>query len=212
MLKRFDAFIFDWDGTLNSMRTLMRLNEGVKRFVHMWNQDSELTTEDDTTSIGKSKISVDETRNGMLTTIFDVLLNFSRPRLHNDSIELIQFLRDKGKKVAIFSNGSGSRIHNELRILGIQDLFDIVVSAKDIHAVKPSPVGLRLVMKRLKIKPERVLYIGDMVDDIITADLAKTSSCGVASGFDSRHRLSSARPDYLFKDVEDMYRNISGKR
>ena len=41
-LEGIDLFIFDWDGTLNSMRLTMRINEAVKRALGIWNRDSEI--------------------------------------------------------------------------------------------------------------------------------------------------------------------------
>jgi phosphoglycolate phosphatase-like HAD superfamily hydrolase len=97
-------------------------------------------------------------------------------------------------------------------MLGMTNIFDIVVSAKDIGAIKPSPEGLMLIINNFGTKPRRTVYIGDMVDDIIAADLARVSSCGVACGFDSEHTLRSSNPNYLFKDMEHIFRVMSGAK
>ena len=43
-----------------------------------------------------------------------------------------------------------------------------------------------------------------MIDDVLTADLAKVDSCAVSDGFDSHAKLKSAGPKYLFRSLEEM--------
>ncbi len=204
LLGRYDLFIFDWDGTLNSMRTIMKVNESIKRKLHLWNRDSNMKNFRSMDYDLKKRIESEEKKNDILTYLFDVLLNLSRPKLHNNSLKTIKILRSSGKKVAIFSNGRSYRLIKELDYLGIANYFDTIVSARELNALKPNPTGLKLIINALKVKPGRCLYIGDMVDDIITAKLAHVDSCAIADGFDSYHKLRSVRPDYIFKSIEEM--------
>ncbi len=208
LIRDYDLFVFDWDGTLNSMRITMRINESIKRALGIWNTDSRIKDFKRVDYDLKKKLKGEEWKNDFMTYLFDFLLNISRPRLHNDSIKLLKYLHKRGKKIAIFSNGRSHRIVRELRILGIVDYFDSIVSARDLNTLKPNPSGLKAILHSTRVKPERCLYIGDMVDDIISAKLAHVHSCGVAGGFDSYHRLNSIHPDSLFNGIEDMYRKI----
>ncbi len=203
-----DLFIFDWDGTLNDMRVTLRINEAIKRSLHVWNRDSGIKDFKRVNYELKKKLRGEERRNNVMTFLFDMFLNLSRPRLHKDSIALIDILRKKGKRIAIFSNGRGSRIVRELRILGIADRFDSIVSARDINALKPNPTGLKAVLASTKVRPGRAVYIGDMVDDIITAKLAHVKSCAVADGFDSYHTLKSIKPDCIYRSIAEFYNSI----
>lgn len=203
-----DLYVFDWDGTLNSMRLTLRINESLKRALHIWNRDSEVK---DFTRLDvdlKRRLKREEWKNNWQTFMFDELLNFSKPKLHNDAIRLLKALRKRHKKIALFTNGRGHRVGKELHRLGIVDYFDSIISARDINSLKPNPTGLRLIMNRLHSSPKGTVYIGDMVDDIITARVAHVDSCGIAAGFDSYHRLKSAKPDYLFRSVEELCREI----
>lgn len=204
LLGRYDLFIFDWDGTLSSMRVLLRANESLKRALHIWNKDSSIKDLSTMNHDLKERIRGEERRNDILTFLFDVFLNFSRPKLHNDSVKMLKIMRGRGKKTAVFSNSGGRRLATEIHYLGISKYFDAVVSAKELKAVKPNPTGIRLILKRLKVSPGRCLYIGDMTDDVIAAKLAHVHSCAVSNGFDSYHRLRSARPDHIFRSIEEM--------
>ena len=202
----YRLFIFDWDGTLNSMRLTLRINEAVKRSLHMWNRDSDIKDVSKMDYDMKKRLEREVRKNNMQTFIFDILLNFSSPTLHNDTVKLLKRLRQDGKKIALFSNGRSARVVKELKYFGITGYFDMIVSARDIHALKPNPTGLKAITDSMKIRPYESLYIGDMVDDIITAKLANVHSCAVADGFDSYHILKSARPDHIFKSIEEMLR------
>jgi len=48
-----------------------------------------------------------------------------------------------------------------------------------------------------------------MIDDILTADLAKVDSCAVSNGFDSHAKLKSAKPTYLFESVEGIFSQMA---
>jgi len=206
LLKKYDLFVFDWDGTLNDMRITMRINESLKRALGLWNKDNSIK---DFTHVNydlKKQLKNEELKNNVMTYLFDIFLNLSMPRLHKDSVKMLKELRSHGKKVAIFSNGRGGRVIRELRILKITDYFDTIVSARDIDALKPDPAGLKLIISSMKVKPARCIYMGDMSDDIITAKLAHIASCGLADGFDSFHTLKSLHPTHIFKSIEE-FRN-----
>ncbi len=203
-----DLFIFDWDGTLNSMRLTMRINEAVKRALGIWNKDSSIKDLSNMDYNLKKQLKDEERKLDVLTFLFDIFLNFSKPRLHNDTVALLKKLRSRHKRMAIFSNGRSQRILSELKRLNILYYFDSVVSGRHIHEIKPNPTGLKAILKEFNANPARTVYIGDMVDDMITAKLAKVRSCAVANGFDSYHRLKSIKPDYIFNSIEELNRAI----
>jgi HAD superfamily hydrolase (TIGR01509 family) len=209
MLKNYDLFIFDWDGTLSEMHAVLRANEWLKRALGTWRRRA--NTRDIEADRGNLKraIEVEETKNEMLAAIFEALSAFYRPRLHRDVASLLVLLKRRGKKVAMLSNGEGGRISNELKKMGIRKYFDIVVSAKDLGLIKPDPRGVRLITSRMKARPSRTLYLGDMIDDVLTADLAGVGSCAVSDGFDSHAKLKSAEPKYLFRSIEEMFLQMS---
>ena len=170
----------------------------MKRALHLWNEDSDIKDIKGSDYDLKRKLKNEERKNDIVTMMFDWVLTYvSRPLLHKDTIKMLEKLRKRGKKVAIFSNGSSKRVMREFRLLGITGYFDVIVSARDLHALKPNPTGLKLILKMTKTKAEKCVYIGDMVDDVLAAKLIKVDSCAVADGFDSYHKLKSIKPDYL---------------
>lgn len=212
LLKKYDAFIFDWDGTLNRLRFLLHLNEMLKRLMRTWNSDDPIKRIEKNKASLKKLMTIEETKNDALVPIVDAFLTLSRPSLNKGTIELLHTLKKNHKKIALFSNGAGSRLSRELSVVQIADQFDLKISAKDLKLVKPDPRGLKMLIKTLGVKPSRCLYIGDMCDDILTADLAGVDSCAVASGFDSYHRLKSTNPDHIFRSISEFERAVSGSK
>jgi HAD superfamily hydrolase (TIGR01509 family) len=206
LLKKYDLFIFDWDGTLSEMHSVLKANEWIKRKLRTWDRAARIKEmESRRKEVLRREIRIEETKNVFLATVFEVLAIFYRPRLHRDTTELLALLKRMGKNVAILSNGNSSRLSKELERMGIGKYFDLVVSAKDIGAVKPDPRGIKVIVARMKTRPSRTLFLGDMIDDILTADLAGVDSCAVSDGFDSHEKLKSAGPRYIFRSVEEMF-------
>ena len=209
LARKYDLFIFDWDGTLNSLRLYLMLNERAKKALGLWNAESTLK---DFKSMGaalKRKTERKEERKNSATSVLtDMFLSFSKPKLHKNSIEMLQQLRKRGKRLAIFSNARARRLTGELSYVGIMDYFDLVVSARAIHAMKPSPAGIRAISHALGVKRGSTLYVGDAVEDMLTAQAAGVAACAVADGFDSYRKLKSTKPDYIFTSIGDLTRAL----
>ena len=56
--------------------------------------------------------------------------------------------------------------------LGIEKFFDVLMTAEKYSKPKPNPEPLLLALKKLNLKPDQVVYIGDTQID---ADAAKAA-------------------------------------
>ena len=63
-------------------------------------------------------------------------------------------------RTAIATN-RGEDLEPALRIFGLEDVFDLIVSALDVTHPKPHPESLQKVIQQFGVRPEEVLYIGD---------------------------------------------------
>ena len=77
--------------------------------------------------------------------------------------ECLQMLRRRGVRLGALS---GYPAHEKLRAMGLDSLFDAVVCAQDggVGRFKPDSAGLRMVLERLGVPPDRAVYIGDRPD------------------------------------------------
>ena len=64
-----------------------------------------------------------------------------------------------------------------------QGLFDVVVTINEVKKGKPSPEQLFLAVKRLKVKKQECLFIGDSIYDAIASKTAGIDFIGVTTGY-----------------------------
>ncbi len=212
LLRRYDTFIFDWDGTLVVGNPLLRLNEMINPGWAYRKMRSEEMIDEYSVRMQKAgtlagdairkHIRESERNKGAYTRLLDVVFYLTKPRLHNYSAEVLGKLRERNAKIALFTNGAAYRVIKGLVHLKIEEYFEVIASAQDLGALKPNPLGLNVLISSMHSRKSRCIYIGDMVSDVETAKYAGISSCAIAKGFSTYAQLDGARPTYLFRSME----------
>jgi HAD superfamily hydrolase (TIGR01549 family) len=96
-------------------------------------------------------------------------------RLYEDACPALDRLRARGLKLAALSNWDYS-LHRVLRLLGIDDLFHVVVASLEEGVEKPEPALFRLTLERLGVPADEALHVGDdPLDDVRAAGGADRS-------------------------------------
>ena len=217
LLHRYELFIFDWDGTLCSLRYVQKIADllkskvirrilGYRTKVSM--REEQLRRHTERHNLRYRETESDELRHRVFSTCVDIALSISKPRLKNGALETLKRLKREGKKIALLTNGGDWRVIRELRREGIERYFDVIISAKELGATKPDPLGLNGIVSILKVGKRRVVFVGDMEDDILTAKYAGVHSIGISDGFASYSDLKGNRPDYLFRSMEEFAREL----
>ncbi len=71
-------------------------------------------------------------------------------------------LRERGLKLGIVSDAPKLKAWLRLTGIGLADYFDCVLTVDDVKGKeKPHPLPFNEIMKKLKMKPEEVIFIGD---------------------------------------------------
>ncbi len=122
----------------------------------------------------------------------------------------LEFLKNKGYKLAVASNRPDKFTRIILRSLGALEFFDIVLCADKAPKPKPYPDMLWLIAKRLKIKREEVLYVGDMTIDINCARRAGVRAVAVATGSNTKKELKDLKP-WRFMSKMNQLKSIIGE-
>jgi putative hydrolase of the HAD superfamily len=81
-----------------------------------------------------------------------------KPR--TDATEVLSYLKSHGYKIGLISNCSAS-IPDILKNMPFTQMIDIALFSSLVGMQKPDPRIYRLIAKRLVLKPEDCLYIGD---------------------------------------------------
>ncbi len=92
------------------------------------------------------------------------------PVLYPESLPLLHYLKDKGYKLGIVTNGHTVSQSRKLRACGVDDLVEVSVISESAGVAKPDPAIYRMVLDRLQAKPEESLFVGNNPDtDILGA-------------------------------------------
>lgn len=87
---------------------------------------------------------------------------------------------------------------------GLLDLFDEVVTGRDVRRRKPDPEGLLLCMERMGVEPGETIYVGDTVADISASHAAGLYAVGVLTGAGDSALLSNAGAHRILSDLQHL--------
>ena len=201
-MKSYQAVIFDLDGTLvdsladiaDSMNNILLrfgypvfsydaykyfVGNGLKNLVYHCLPEGEKTEENVTRCLSAmmkeyGKHYVDKTH------------------LYNGIAELLDFLIANSIKLAVLSNKADEITQKICNKLLSTWHFDIILGATEVFPRKPAPDAALHIATRLKILPEKCLYLGDTSVDMQTANAANMFPTGATWGFRKRQELEEA--------------------
>jgi putative hydrolase of the HAD superfamily len=79
------------------------------------------------------------------------------PHVQMTLLELVR----RGIKIGVVSDAPAPQAWLRLCQLGLQHVFEAVVTFDDTHELKPSPAPFREVLRRLGVEPHEALMVGD---------------------------------------------------
>ena len=121
-------------------------------------------------------------------------------------LDLLTDLRQQGVKTAVVSNKHDSAVQT-LCAHYFGGLLDLAVGGGDSRPLKPAPDSLLYAIERLGVDPNGVWFVGDSVQDVLTARNAGVRCAAVTWGFHDRDRLARECPTALVDTAENL-RNI----
>ncbi|WP_347029016.1 HAD family hydrolase [Intestinibacter bartlettii] len=119
-----------------------------------------------------------------------------------DAKEVLQILKNRGKKIGIVSSRWGQRINDIFENLNSRELIDFIIGTEHVENYKPNPEGLFKMIDMMDAK--NPLYIGDSYIDAQAAQNAKIDFVGVTTGTTSREKLKSYPHISVLDDLKDL--------
>lgn len=206
---RFDAVVFDLDGTLaDTFSTVLRLFNRVMldRTGRQWRLEEMLPYFGPPETIMFQRMfPAAELHEPMIADYF----RFSREDGHEikpfDGIsELVSELKSSGVKLGVFSAANAEAARIRVGHAGLLDFFDEVIGGDSVTNSKPHPDGLLHLMERFGVDPAATLYVGDMVADIQTGQAAGVTTVAVTWGAAKRESLAAAQPDFIVEKPQQL--------
>nr|WP_263324884.1 pyrophosphatase PpaX [Neobacillus sp. Marseille-Q6967] len=118
--------------------------------------------------------------------------------------ETVQTLSDKGYKLAIVTTKREDVALKGLRLMGLDQFFDVMVAYDHVKKVKPDPEPIMLALEKLGSKPEEAMMVGDNFHDILAGKNAGTKAVGVAWSIKGRDYIAKYEPDYILENMKDL--------
>jgi HAD superfamily hydrolase (TIGR01549 family) len=204
---RYDTFVFDWDGTLNRMGSILWMKDHAKILFGLYGRTGSGHAPSGPVDI-RGRIREEEIGSRFFSRLVDIKMVFSKVRMQEGAIEVLKLLKNKGKNVALFSDADSYIVLKGVGQHDVEKYFDIIVSTKMFKAPKPHPLGLLEILRLLGAKKDRTLYIGDTLLDYQAAKNAGVDFCAVCGGFDSYATFRKSGVKRIFRTIEELKRSL----
>ena len=128
--------------------------------------------------------------------------DLSRP--YPGIVALLEELQHRGVMVAVASNKYQAATAELVKHYVPTIDFIEVLGQREGIAVKPDPTIVFDILKKAKVQPEEVLYVGDSGVDMQTAINSGVDAVGVAWGFRPKAELESFCPKGIIDKAEEL--------
>ncbi|MCK4279968.1 MAG: HAD family hydrolase [Candidatus Thorarchaeota archaeon] len=112
--------------------------------------------------------------------------------LMEDTVEVINGIKDLGLKTAILTNNGRGSVNAILEQVELGGLFDVIQTRHESPRAKPFPDGLLKIVARLDVERDEAIYVGDAGIDAVAAMRAGVEFWGVTTGEIDRESLLGA--------------------
>ena len=97
--------------------------------------------------------------------------------------ETLQRLKKENLLLAVATNKITEGAVRVLKRTGLIDYFDLIVGRDLPPEHKPSPLHITYITKRLNVKPNKALVVGDRKDDVVAGNLAGAKTAYALWGY-----------------------------
>lgn len=209
-MKRYDAVVFDWDGTLmDSTHHIVSALQGACRDLDLPIPTSEQAAWVIGLSIESALYRLVPGMNERQMEAFSERYRDHYLRqdggivLFTGMASFLTDLYDRGVVLGVATGKSRRGLDRALDALALRPLFRATRCA-DEAAGKPDPAMLEQLLQEFSLAPDRVLMVGDTTHDIWMARNAGVDSLAVSYGAHPRQTLGEAEPTALVSSVGDM--------
>ncbi|MBN1521027.1 MAG: HAD family hydrolase [Candidatus Aureabacteria bacterium] len=128
--------------------------------------------------------------------------NNSMPAPIDGVEEVLKNLKMQEKVLVVLSSHSFVSLETK-RFFPDRDYFDRIY-----EDIPNKEEAIENLMQDMGFQPDKTVYVGDMTHDIRAGKKAGLKTAAVLTGYQSKETLSKENPDYVLKDLKDIFHVI----
>ncbi len=128
------------------------------------------------------------------------------PKLFSGVKDLLEWLYNKGYKMAVLSSSLTSEIKKEIKKSKIGMYFKKVLG--DVYDKRKT---INALLNSLNFKPKETMFVGDTAHDIETGKNAGVTTVAITWGYQTKERILEAKPDYVIEDISELKSILKSK-
>jgi HAD superfamily hydrolase (TIGR01509 family) len=203
------AVLFDWDGTLlNSYAADVRAYLSMFRALDIHWTEREVAAHYSPNWLRVYRAAhVPRSKWPEADRLWTQAYKLEKPPLLLSARRIVHTLSTKFE-LGIVSSGNRARVRRQIREFALSGYFSACVCSEDAPKKKPHPAPLELALRRMRLKPEHCVYVGDTAEDIEMSRRAGVRAIGVLGPFPTEERLRAAKPEILLNSIRDLPRHL----
>ncbi len=196
--KKFGAVLFDLDGTLVDFQwqldkaipeicailseagIAMAIYGDVPTYAALFNITRDITDQWISAGAAQNAEKLLERLDGVYDRYDRDALKRWQP--YPDTLPVLKALADAGYPMGVVSNCGRDVVNTVLNRFEMRPYFDLVLSRDDVSRIKPHPDSLLMAQKQMSLSPEKILFVGDSINDINAAEKAGMQPCFLFCG------------------------------
>lgn len=123
--------------------------------------------------------------------------------LFPEALPLLSALKRKGLRLCLVTNSSRLTTINSAPKLLLKK-FKAIITYDDVLHGKPAPEPYLLALKRLRLKTENCVVVGDSTMDVLSARKAGMKCISVTGGASTTKQLRSSKPWKIVSGLEEV--------
>lgn len=207
-MKKYDVYLFDFDGTLVDSYESLRIvfGEAYGKVNTVVPEGYTLRLMRVPLYVGYEELKAPQDEESKKLFGSEIIRLLDEPevllatRIYDDVKETLKELHNQGKKLGIISSNNRKHIYEVMKFLDIDEtLFDVVVGNQESKKHKPNPDPILKGLEALGIGKENVCYVGDGLDDM---------RCAINAGVDpilvDRRNEYTNEYDVIIKNISEL--------
>ncbi|MGB8956382.1 MAG: pyrophosphatase PpaX [Tumebacillaceae bacterium] len=123
---------------------------------------------------------------------------------------VLRQLKEAGVKIGIVTSKIRLTAEMGLKLTGMHDLVDAIITIEDVEKHKPDPEPVQRALALLGGTPSQAIMVGDSPYDIQAGQAAGTATVGVKWSLRGEAGLAPFGPDHLIGDMRELLTIILG--